>query len=131
MIFPLFVFFWFSILSVMIILLSKTQAVGNILLVSMALVASVRATSYYNEDLSRDLAKMLPFALLGVFLIDISIFSIFESIAMIKTLPSMWRPMVYYLGFVIGLELLLRIIHGVTYLFVEKKEEELESEKLK
>ena len=107
----------------MLAILSKTQDVGNILLISMTLVAAVRATAYYNEDLSRDLAKMLPFALLGIFLIDISFFSLQASIETIKLLPSMWKPMIYYFIFVVGFELLLRILSGISLLITGGGEE--------
>ena len=36
----------------------------------MGLVAATRITAYYNEDLSRDMAKTIPFALLGIMIID-------------------------------------------------------------
>jgi Na+/serine symporter len=39
------------------------------------MVGSVRVISYFSEDLSRDVAKMLPFAVLGVFLVDSGAFN--------------------------------------------------------
>ena len=66
---PLFVFFWFSILSILLLLLSKTQSVDQIVLVSAAIVAATRLTSYLSQDLSKDLAKMFPFTILAVFLL--------------------------------------------------------------
>ena len=68
-VFPLFVFFWFVIISFFIGLISD-RPFGHVLLVSMGLVAAARVTAYYNEDLSKDVAKMIPFALLGIFIID-------------------------------------------------------------
>ncbi|MFC1801468.1 hypothetical protein ACFLZB_03310 [Nanoarchaeota archaeon] len=108
--FPLFVFIWFMVVSGLLMLLSKNQTVGGILLIAMALVAAVRITAYYHEDLSKDLAKMLPFALLGIFLIDISFFSWSTSLDLIKQVPSFWNIVVYYLVFIIVLEFVLRII---------------------
>lgn len=125
-IFPLFTFFWFVVMSVILMLISK-QDIGTILLISIALVSAIRVTAFYNEDLSQDLAKMLPFALLGVFLINISFFSFQDSLKMIKLLPSMWKVMVYYLGFAVALECVLRISHTIIYaialFFVARKEE--------
>ncbi|MBU0457338.1 MAG: hypothetical protein ABH824_05055 [Nanoarchaeota archaeon] len=109
--FPIFTFFWFIVLAIIIMLLSETQAVSNILLVAMALVGSVRATAYYNEDLSKDLAKMLPFALLGIFLLDISNFSYYNSWLMIRQLPDLWQTIIYYFIFIVALELILRIAY--------------------
>ena len=123
--FPIFTFFWFGILSLAFIFLSKTQELQYILLISMALVAVIRITSYYNEDLSKDLAKMLPFALLAVFIIDISYFSFSSSLALLKSTPSMWKVVFYYLIAVIFLELVLRIIYSLAMIGrrpVEEKE---------
>ena len=93
--FPVLVFFWFTILTIFLTFLSRDQAVQNILLVSIAIVGAVRLASYYNEDLSRDLAKMLPFALLGLFLIDISYFSFGESYSIIWEIPTYWKTLLY------------------------------------
>ena len=111
--FPVFTFFWFIVFSILLSFLTREQTVQNILLVSIALVSSIRVSAYYNEDLSKDLAKMLPFALLGIFLIDISYFSFSASLGVIKQIPLMWKTMFYYLIFAIVLEFVLRIGYGI------------------
>jgi hypothetical protein len=116
--FPVFTFFWFIVFSVLLSFMAKSAA-DNILLVSIALVSTVRIAAYYDEDLSKDLAKMLPFALLGIFLIDITYFSFSASLEVIKQIPSFWKIMVYYLIFAIVLEFILKIGYSV----LSKKEE--------
>src|SRR3989339_815154 len=93
---PFFIFVWFVI-------------VEMILLLSMALVASIRVCAYYSENLAKDLAKLLPFALLAVFLSDpiFPSFSYFREI--ILSLPSESSTIFYYFIFVFLLELILRI----------------------
>jgi hypothetical protein len=115
---PILVFFWFSVLAILLLLLSKNHTPDSLLLTALAIVASVRITAYYNEDLSKDLAKMIPFALLGVFLIDLSYFSIETSIGLALQLPDYLLSIVNYFIFVIMLEFLLRIFE---YLFMRKK----------
>lgn len=110
---PILVFFWFACFSVILAFLSKQEGAQMVLLVSIALIATIRVMAYYNEDLSKDLAKMLPFALLGIFLVDISYFSIETSINAISQIPSLWNIMVYYLIFLIVLEFVLRILYGI------------------
>jgi hypothetical protein len=44
-------------------------------LVATSVVGAVRVISYFSEDLARDVAKMLPFAVLGVFLVDAGSFN--------------------------------------------------------
>ena len=107
--FPFVAFAWFIVLTVLLTFLAKNRAVDDILLVSMAVLSAIRVTAYYNEDLSRDLAKILPFALLGVFLIDLSYFSIPASVDALQRTMANAESVVYYLVFVIGLEFLLRI----------------------
>jgi len=116
-IFPLFTFFWFLVFSMILAFLSKQNEISTILIISIALVGTIRIVSYYSEDLSKDLAKMLPFALLGVFLVDVSYFSLPNSLGIIKQLPGMWREVSYYLAFIVLLEFVLRIIYGIAKMF--------------
>lgn len=125
LLFPIFVFFWFTIMVVLFSFLAKNQPVNNILLVSIAVVGAVRITAYYHEDLSKDLAKMLPFALLGIFLIDISYFKFSESLTVVQQIPSQWHTMLYYLLFIILLEFVLRISYTVVSPFLPKKKDEV------
>ena len=61
--FPIVAFVWFLLLTTLLAFLAKQQTIESILLVAMTVLCSIRITSYYNEDLSRDLSKILPFAL--------------------------------------------------------------------
>jgi len=117
-VFPLFTFFWVIILSGILAFLSKSNGMENVLLVSLALVGVIRIMAYYSEDLSKDLSKMLPFALLGVFLVDISYFSISNSIDSLLQLPRLWKTSVYYLLFIILMEFVLRVSNPI---FMKRK----------
>ena len=112
-VFPVFAFFWFGVLTVILSFLSKGQSFSETLLVALATVSAVRVTAYYNEDLSRDLAKILPFAVLAVFLIDASFFSIGESLDILREAEKYTENIVYYLGFLVLLEFVLRIINAI------------------
>ena len=109
--FPVLTFFWFAVLALLLSLLAQNLDITSLLLVSMALVGAVRVTSYYSEDLSKDLAKMLPFALLGVFLVNINEFSYDAALDTISMIPENLIMIFYYLLFVIVLEFVLRIFH--------------------
>ena len=108
LVFPLFAFFWFGVLVVMVAFLSKTKEVEDLLLIAMAVLTSVRVTSYYTEDLSRDIAKMLPFALLGIFLIDLRYFDADTSTELLNRVGAEWESIFYYWLFVVLLEFVLR-----------------------
>ena len=123
---PFIVFFWFAILTFFLILLSK-QNVEAILLISAAIVASVRMTSYYKEDLSKDLAKLFPFTILAVFLLSPDFFSFELLVLQFSKIPSLLSNILYYLFFIIGLEIILRffeIIFSVRNSSEDENEEE-------
>jgi hypothetical protein len=123
LIFPLLTFFWLIILTTILAFLSKQSTVNTILLVSVSLVGVVRVMSYYNEDLSKDLSKMLPFALLGVFLVDVSYFSISTSLEAIKNIPALWKIIIYYLLVIILLEFILRVLYIINRMIFQKDSE--------
>ncbi len=120
---PVCIFFWFAILSTFLLFLTKSGSVGSVILTSMALVSAVRITAYYNENLSQDLAKMVPFALLGIFLVDASYFSIGSIFEIAKQVPLFWSQLAYYLAFVIGLEISLRVLQTLVRIVMPVKEE--------
>ncbi|MBW2991575.1 hypothetical protein KY348_07810 [Candidatus Woesearchaeota archaeon] len=111
--FPLFATFWFAILTVLLTFLAKEPVVKHILMMSVAIVGAIRFTAYYKEALSKDLAKMLPFALLGVYVIESAYFSFTNSWELIKTIPSEINLILYYLLFLIALEFVLRIFYTI------------------
>ena len=116
--FPVFAFCWFAALTLILTFLSKGQSLSETLLIAVATVSAIRVTAYYNEDLSKDLAKILPFAVMGVFLIDASFFSISESLNTLNEAGSYSENILYYLVFLIALEFVLRFLTGVAKLLI-------------
>ncbi len=112
--FPVFAFFWFMVLAVLLSFMSRDQQMENVMLVSMAIVGAIRVAAYYNEDLSRDLAKILPFAMLGIMLIDSSILaSLSTSVSNIRQIGNNLELMLYYLILIVAMEFVLRIIYSI------------------
>ena len=107
--FPLFLVFWFILFSAMLLAVTKHKDIGTIFFISMALISSIRISSYYKESLSKDIAKLLPFTILGIFLIDTTTFSWNQSLDLIIHMPELLIPISYYLIFSAGLEFILRI----------------------
>jgi hypothetical protein len=114
---PIAILFWFAILSIFLLMLSKTAETTMILTISAALVAATRVASYVNEDLSKDLAKLLPFILLGLFLVEPDFFSITLFVERMAQIPSLFIHIPYYLIFIAGVELLFRVLDffGIIY----------------
>ena len=115
-VFPVFAFFWFAILTLILTFLSREQSFTEVLLMALATVSAIRVTSYYNEALSTDLAKILPFAVLGIFVVNTSFFTISDSLDTLLEAESYTENILYYLAFLIALEFALRIILGAAKL---------------
>ena len=115
-VFPVFAFFWFAILTLILTFLSKQQSFTEILLMALATVSAIRVASYYNEALSMDLAKILPFAVLGIFVVNTSFFTISDSLGTLLEAEGYMENILYYLAFLIALEFALRLILGAAKL---------------
>jgi FtsH-binding integral membrane protein len=122
MIIPLITLVWFSVLSIILILLAKEQPVPQIILISAGIVSAIRVTAYFNEDLSRDLAKMFPFTLLGIVILSPNFFNFDTMMARITEIPLLMDNFFYYFTFIVCLELLLRlVIAPASFLFSASK----------
>ncbi len=120
--FPVIAFFWFAVLTMILAFLSKEQPFSEVLLMALATVCAIRISAYYNEDLSKDLAKILPFAVLAIFLIDASFFTVRESLEVLKEAQHHTEDIIYYLLFLIAMEFVLRVVMGwFAFLFAIKK----------
>jgi hypothetical protein len=115
--FPLFLMVWFVAFSVIMIAVSQSQSISMILLLSMAIISSIRIVSYYKQALAKDIAKLIPFALIAVVLMEdiTTIFSVDRAWELIKQIPSMVDILIYYFVFVIALEVLLRVMYSIAH----------------
>jgi len=110
--FPLISFIFFAVFSLMLFLLSKEQTIQQILFIGAAVISATRITAYYNEDLSRDLAKMVPLALLGVFIVQADFFTTALLIDRVMQLPNFMIDIASFIVFFLVLEITLRIVYS-------------------
>ena len=75
LLFPFILFLWFFVYSFFIYFLARDIPTGTVLLISITVITAIRVTAYYQEDLAKDLGKLLPFALLAIFLTSPVFFS--------------------------------------------------------
>lgn len=106
---PIITFFWFMVLSILIMVLSEGIGLDMVLLISAALIASVRVSSYINENLSQDMAKTLPFTLLGVALTKPRFFNLESQFLRIQEIPELLGSVFYFILVIIALEFIMRI----------------------
>lgn len=135
--YPVFVFLWFGVMAGLLYILSGNQTMETVMLIAMGVVGAIRVCSYYSESLATDIAKILPFSLLALTIIDNSIIRIVDSAegvqdavlhwetiidnSVIRIVDStegvrgallQWETIVYYLVAVVVLEFALRIATG-------------------
>lgn len=120
---PFLIFFWFLIFTVFLLVLTENLPVGQLLIISATIIAAIRMTAYYNENLSKDLAKLIPFTLLGVSIINPNFFNVGRIISQIGEIPQFATHIVFYLIFIIALEIILRIFEFAFSIFNLNDEE--------
>ena len=122
-VFPFVAFAFFIGFSLLMLFLTKGYEIEVVLSTSFAIVLAIRITAYYNEDLSKDVSKMLPFALLGIFLVDPSYFSFGDVGAKIDLLPDFFSYAIQYILFIILVEWILRTLLTIRYAIFPKKQQ--------
>ena len=114
---PIVIFIWFAIFTLFLIVLTDKLSVNALLVVSAAIIAVIRMTAYYNEELSKELAKLLPFTLLAVSVVDPNFFDVPRIISQIIQIPTFINPILSYLLFIVFLEIVLRLFDFILTIF--------------
>ena len=107
---PILIAFWTLVLAAILTLLSNSDDHARNALIATAVVGAVRILAYWTEDLSRDVAKMLPFAVLGVFLVDSTSVKWSEFQDLLSNLPQLAESFLSSLILLAILETILRIV---------------------
>jgi len=113
MVFPLFSFLFFILLSAALIFLGGDdgRATTTVFTLAMAIVLAVRVAAYLSEPTSHDIAKMLPLGLLGVFLVDASLVTDYgPAFARLLEIFDHVKLLGVYLLIVVVVEYLLRSV---------------------
>jgi len=119
---PLLIFLWFSIFGVSIIIFTDLQ-IGSVLVISTVIVAAIRILSYSNETIAREVAKLLPLNLLAISLLVPGFFEFERVLNNINQVPDFLSQIFYYLGFIIILEVILRLFEFIFSVFDLEGEE--------
>ncbi len=119
---PLIVFFWFSVLSLILLILAKGQAMEQVLFISAVFIAATRISAYLSEDLAREIAKILPLTVLGVFALNPNTFAM-PLTEKLKDIIIFFPNIKNYLLFIFCVEVFFRLVNSV----VEEREEFEES----
>lgn len=126
---PFLAIFWFVIFTFFLLLLTKGLEVQTVLMISTVIVAAIRATAYYREQLSKELAKLLPFTLLAVAMTESGFFNFQDIFLRFSQIPLYFQNILGYVAAIFLIEILLRIFDFIFSLFDLEDVEELEEEK--
>jgi len=122
---PFLIFFWFSLFTIFLVVLTQNLEIGSILIISATIIAAVRMSAYYKEEVAREIAKMLPFMLLAVSFLTPGFFDFGRILSQLSYLGDFFDNIVNYLSFIIVLEIVLRFFDFIFSLFGLHKEDEV------
>jgi hypothetical protein len=120
-IFPFMIFLWFIGYSSFMFLLVQDLPTETIFLVSSGLIIAIRISAYYNEDLSKDIAKLIPFTLLGIFLLNPQLYSFSESFTRFLEIPSFIVQVASFMILAMLVEIILSILYLIRLKFFHKE----------
>jgi len=126
---PFLVLFWFTILSLFLLVLSESQDAQQILMISAAIIVSTRATAYISEDLSKDIAKILPFTVLAMFVLNPGFFNFTGLFEKIGQIPNIFTHILMFVVFIFIIEFVLRGMYSIVELFRSNDETVVEEPK--
>jgi len=113
---PFLVLFWFTVFAIFFLLLSKSQSAEQILLITAAIIASTRVTAYISESLSKDIAKIFPFTVMVLFLLDPDFFRLNTFFDKLIQIPELFDKILVFVIFIFAVELILRTVYSLTAL---------------
>jgi len=119
---PFLVLFWFAILSMFLLVLSSAEDVQQILMIAAAIIAAIRITAYIAEDLSKDVAKILPFTVLAMFILDADLFNSEQILNRILQIPSLFTHILMFVVFIFVVEFILRMVYLIAQFFSSEEE---------
>jgi len=132
--FPIIIFVWFSFLAFFIFIIAEAMPFYIAIFVSMTIIAVVRILSYYKEDAAKEVAKMIPYAILSFLLTSVAIyanpnfFQDKELIAIPNTFLVNMEEILTAVFFVTVIEFTFRVLWGIKRRFRPVVEEKLEDE---
>lgn len=118
---PILITFWTLVLAIILTLLSPDADHSRNALIATSVVGAVRILSYWTEDLSRDVAKMLPFGVLGVFLVGDAQVQISEIEELFNGLNEIATSFVSSLFLITILEIILRCSATIISIFALRR----------
>ena len=101
----------FLLLEILVLILfSEVNSLEQILVLSAAVVGSIRLLAYYNSEISAEVAKLLPFTILAITLLSHKLLDFVRFGEAIENISQLMIFVGYVLLFIVGLEIVLRFL---------------------
>lgn len=107
---PFLVLFWFVIFSVFLLILSGNHDTQSILLIAAVMIMATRIASYINHELAKDMARIIPFGLLTIFILEANFFDFQGIFDKLIKIPSFSRQIFFFIMVILIVELLSRVL---------------------
>lgn len=130
LVFPLSVFLWFIVYSTFMFFLAQKLPSDTVFLVVGSLVVAVRISAFYKENLAQDLAKLLPFAMLGIFLTSPIFFEIDKILDRVYEIPAFIGKIAIFMVVIMLVEGVLSTIFVVKGSIFKSQDEKKLEEKI-
>ncbi len=117
---PFLVLFWYILFASVLILFSEIASIEKILLLSAAVVGSIRLLAYYNSEISAEIAKLLPFTILAITLLSHKLMDVARFNDLINQIYDLPKFVLYVLLFIVCLEIVLRFLDLFKRIIIDK-----------
>lgn len=128
LVFPLVVLVWFVVYSTFLFFMAPDIPTELVFLVVIPLVVTVRISAYYKEDLAKDFAKLIPFALLGIFLTSSVFFTTEQVIDRFDNFIPFLGKITSFVIYAVIVEAILRILFLIKRRIFPSADAKLEDE---
>jgi hypothetical protein len=119
---PLLVVVWIFCLSLMILFLANERSITQILVISGAVIISIRIFAYTNKELAKEMAKLFPFVLISTFVLSSSAFNPELAASKINSISGLINDLPFYLLAVFVVEAVMRLVYTLILLVRGRKE---------
>lgn len=113
---PFLIFFCLIIFGLFMVIMINNDSFLDIIFASTVALAAVRVTSYYNEPLSKELAKLIPLTLLAFIIITPGYLDFSKIITKLFDIPLFFNQILTYFYFIFILESILRFFDFISSL---------------
>lgn len=110
---PIVIIIWSAALAIILLMVAKQRSIDEVLIISFALVGTVRILAYSKKEIAADLSKVFPFTLLVVFLLEPGSLNVSQTISQIAQIPLLLGSLVSFLFIVFIIELFLRVLNTI------------------